>query len=157
MATYIADGVLSTNFGPPPGADKATVIGTPKSPALIGAVQSLAMTHDAQVAASQTNQVVFSFKAQSRMRLVGYSYWARAVVGTVSFDLYNLTDAATPTGSLVPSTTAVDGNTFISESVRYLDNGDVLQVRVTTAAASTVDGLVVVLHFINVDSTPDGV
>ena len=157
MATYIADGVLSTNFGPPPGADKVTQIAVPKSNALIGSVQSVAMTHDAQVAASQTNQVVFSFKAQSRVRLVGFSYWARAVAGTVSFNLYNLTDTAAITGAVTPTTTAQDSNTFSSAAVQYVDNGDVVQLRATTAGASTIDGLVVVLHFINVDSTPDGV
>lgn len=157
MATHIADGVLVTNFGQPPGGDKPTAIATYDKSALIGSVSSIPMTHDAQVAASQTNQVVFSFKAQSRYEIIGFSYWARAVAGTVSFNLYNLTDTAAVTGAVTPTTTAQDSNTFSSAAVQFVDNGDVLQLRVTTAGASTVDGLVVVLHVRNVDSAPDGV
>lgn len=156
MATHIADGVLVTNFGQPPSGDKPTVIASYAKPASIGGVFSIPMTHDAQVAASQTNQVVFSFKAQSRYQIVGFSYWVRAVAGTVSFNLYNLTDTAAITGSVTPSTTAADSNTFSSAAVQFVDNGDVVQLRATTAAASTIDGLVVVLHVRNVDSAPDG-
>jgi hypothetical protein len=140
--TRIAPGTGTTNFGPPPGFDKVTRIGTGYSaasntPGAVGAPVTRQL-RIASVASSQTGVVEDSFVADGRMRVISVTHGAQAVTAIASFLLYNSTQAANVLGSTTPTTTST---TATSLTTPIVETGDVIQLKVTTDGSGALTSL----------------
>lgn len=118
--------------------------GGANSGGLFGAIPILLSA--AVVGASQSGVVWCSVKVpfKCRYRLIAYS--AQASTGTASFDVYNSTTTAT----LLASTSIANGgvsdySSTLGTATEIITKDDVVQLRVTTAGASSISELAVTL------------
>ncbi len=112
----------------------------------------------ATVEASLTNAVIDVYKTDFKFKIVSITHGNRSIVGTVTFNLYNVTDSAL----VIPAATPVTGdsaviNTFSSVAQTTIDKNDKIQLRLTTAAASTATNLNVRLLVEVLDSPTNAV
>jgi hypothetical protein len=143
MATYVYTGTTSTSFGSAPGADSVTAIyaGANNSRA-IGGLCTVFLGNAPSVAQSQTDLVKAEFKAPAKMRIKSITHGNEAITGTSSFNVYNVTDTAAILGAQTLTSAAEATVTSFSAAGRnVIDKGDVIQIRCTTAAASTITSL----------------
>ena len=106
--------------------------------------QLLYLRHGGQVAASQTGLEVAAARMPKSGRVRSVHLFARAVSGTVTVDIHKndvsiLTAVITPTAG-----SQIAGSLDLSKTA--FTNGDEIQMKVTTAASSTLDDGAVSLY-----------
>lgn len=134
--------VTATNFGPPPGFDKVTKIGTGYSvgsstPGVIGTYDTISLSI-ASVSNNASAVVEDSFKAPARLRVVAIEHVAQAVVATSSFLVYNSTQSANVAGSVTATTTSAIVTSLTTPTV---EQNDVIQLKVTTDGTGAITNL----------------
>lgn len=144
MATEIAEGSEVTNFGPEPGYDKVSAIAAPRKFGSVGHHSTVTLGIADDVVASVADLVVAEFRVPQLMRAYKVRTSNQAITGTSSVNIFNVTDAAAVTGTISLTTADEDETTtFSSTAQETWQEDDVIQVRATTAAASTIEGLIV--------------
>lgn len=130
--------------GVPNAEGKGSVLGVTIVPAFV-----------ASAGASLTDSVVARIKAGAKFRVLSVQHGNVSTTGATSFDVYNETDnAAIVTDAALSTGTGGSVTTLTNSTV---DKGDVLTIRVTTAATSgAISGLTVHLY-VAIIGNPDNV